>query len=134
MVYRYAYLVRQRRGADCAELFASDAVYEIREISPLSSGEFRLRNRLTGAGEIGDFVARSAGGAVRIFPIIHNLTVEIDGDRAVGDCLMTSRSFPGGGEVFGSYQDSFVRRTGRWLFSSRIYTIYSAPWIEEAVR
>lgn len=129
LVYRYARLVRERQGFDCINLFADNAFYEIREADPLGIvGECTLRTRLEGATAIADYVGASSQGNVRLFPLIHNLMVELSGDTACSNCLMVSKTFPPGNEVFGAYDDAYVCRGGVWLFVSRIYTILDAPW------
>lgn len=129
LVYRYARLVRERQGHQCLALFADEASYEIREADPLGDGgESRLRTRLDGAAAIADYVGASSLGAVRLFPLIHNLMVELSGNTARSNCLMMSKTFPAGNEVFGVYDDAYVCRDGVWLFASRTYTILDAPW------
>lgn len=130
LVLRYAALVRDKRGSECAGLFTDDAVYEIREADPAQPEiECRLRTRLEGASAIADHVGGSAAGPVRLYPLIHNVLVELDGEAAFATCLMSTRTFPPGNEVFGRYDDSFICRDGHWLFAARTYTILDAPWM-----
>jgi len=131
LVLRYAALVRDRNGGDCGNLFVDDAVYEIREIDPVQPDmESRLRNRLEGSAVIADYVRQSATGPVRVYPLIHNLLVELEDVGATASCLMTTRTLPPGNEVFGRYDDVFAFRNDRWLFASRTYTILDAPWMK----
>ncbi|MFM5908803.1 MAG: nuclear transport factor 2 family protein, partial [Novosphingobium sp.] len=83
------------------------------------------RTRAEGRAAVAGFVASSTG-ALRMFPMIHNLLVTVDGDSAEASSLMIGRPFPAGSEVIGEYADSFRRVDGRWLFAARIYTICQA--------
>ena len=130
LILRYAALVRDQQGHDCAGFFTDDAVYEIREAEPTQpDSESRLRNRLEGAAAIAEYVGNSASVQIRIYPLIHNVLVALNGAVASTQCLMTTRTFPAGNEVFGRYDDSFACQDGLWLFTSRRYTILDAPWM-----
>lgn len=133
LVHRYAMLVRERRGDEVAGLFATHAVYEMREVDPVDrDAPTRLRSRLEGPVDIAAYVARSGAGPVRLYPLIHNLIIDVKGQIAHATCLMQSKTFPPGNEVFGEYDDHFVHDGTDWRFASRTYTILDAPWLREA--
>lgn len=123
LVHRYAFNVRTGKGLDCASLFIPDAEFEIREMNPQDPDSQRTRQRLVGRDAIVDYIVKSTSHGILVCPLIHNLLVEVEGDHARGHCMMTTRSWPAGYELVGEYQDSF-RFQSRWLFESRLYTIY----------
>jgi hypothetical protein len=125
LIHRYAYNVRNRRGADCAALFTTDAVFEIREANPADPAAARLRKRLSGRDEIRDYVAAATGSGIIVVPLIHNLLIDVHGNEAHSNCIMTTRTWPSGHEMIGEYHDSLRRESG-WLFSARIYTIFKS--------
>lgn len=125
LVYRYAHNMRHGKSADCAALFAPDGEFEIRELYPADPDSLHIRKHLIGREAIHDYVAAAAGHGIIVCPLIHNLLIEVDGDRAQANSMMTTRTWPGGYELVGEYHDSFSYRSG-WLFQSRVYTILKA--------
>jgi hypothetical protein len=123
LVHRYAYNIRSGKAEDCAALFAPDAIFEIREFNPMNPAPSRTLKKLVGRDAIIDYVVSTSREGIVICPLIHNLIIEIQGDTAEGNCMMTTRTWPAGHEVIGEYQDSF-RRQGDWLFQARVYTIF----------
>ncbi len=50
----------------------------------------------------------------------------IEGDRARGKCYCRELIYPKGGEqkvVIGCFDDEYVKRDGRWYFTSRVYEV-----------
>jgi hypothetical protein len=125
LVYRYAQLVREGRGAECGPLFTDDAVFEVREAAAFAAQSYRTRSTLAGRDAIVAYVERSAGPQARVCPLIHNLVIRVDGAEAVAHCVMTALLLPSGLSMLGAYHDTF-RREDRWRFRSRIFTIVSA--------
>lgn len=123
LVHTYALHIRNRQPERVAELFAPDAVFEVRAGDPLDPASVTLRKRSEGVAEIVASVSGSTGSH-RVFPAIHNLLVTLDGDRATASSLMIATIFPGAKETLGEYADSFVRTADGWRFSQRIYTIW----------
>ena len=123
LVHRYALNIRTGRGADCAALFTGDAVFEIREADPADLAAARVRKTLTGREAIRDYIAAAAGSGIVVCPLVHNLLIEVDGDEAQSNCIMTTRTWPGGHEMIGEYRDRY-RYESAWLFRSRVYTIF----------
>ncbi|MDE2596085.1 MAG: nuclear transport factor 2 family protein [Sphingomonadales bacterium] len=125
LVHAYALHIRQGEPARCAELFTPDGSFEVRTWDPRNAATLTTRTRTEGRAAIAGFIGSSTG-AVRMFPMIHNLLVTVNGDRAEASSLMIGRPFPEGSEVIGEYADSFRRVDGRWFFTARIYTIARA--------
>lgn len=124
LVHTYARLIRHDRPDEVAALFLPDGWFEIREGAP-DRPEFTLRERLAGAAQVHAYLAPTKGKPHPI-PLIHNLIVEIDGDSAQANSVMEAQVFGTDRRVIGEYRDTARRVDGRWLFASRIYTIFSA--------
>lgn len=125
LVHRYAYNIRTRQAAHCADLFTEDAVFEVRSVDPADMDSVRVRQRLVGRDAIHDYVVKTEAYGMRICPLIFNMLVEVDGDTASSNCVMESRTWPAGHEVIGEYNDKF-RRGSNWLFQSRVFTIFQS--------
>lgn len=125
LVHRYALHIRRGEPEGAAALFTADGAFEVRDVDPLSPESLHVRNRAEGREAVAAYVTNSTGAA-RMVPMIHNLIVELDGDRATASSLMLGRIWPSDREVIGEYADSFRRDEGRWRFSERIYTIWTA--------
>ena len=127
LVYRYTLNIRTGRGADCAGLFTEDGVFEIRQAHPADPNSAQVRATLTGRDAIRDYIAAAAASGILVCPLIHNLLIDVAGDRAQSNCIMTTRTWPAGHELIGEYRDSYVHGESGWLFRSRLYTIFESP-------
>lgn len=125
LVHTYALNIRRGQADRCGALFTVDATFEVRDCDPVDQTSARQRYIKVGRDDVAASIG-SSGSAVRVFPQIHNLIVEVNGDQASATSLMIGKRLPGGGETLGDYQDSFRREGGKWLFSARIYTIYAS--------
>jgi len=122
LVHGYARNIRGGKGADCASLFTSDGVFEIRD-APLGSSEApTVRTRLEGQEAIRAYLTGGAASEVRVCPMIHNLMIQVDGGQASSDCVMEAIT-SNGLRMFGEYHDRYLYEDG-WRFVSRIYTIF----------
>jgi len=126
LVHTYALHIRNREPERVRGLFTADAAFEVRDADPLDPANAQVRKRSEGSDAIVASVGGSTG-ARRVFPAIHNLLIEVCGDRAVATSLMIATICPGGGETLGEYRDSFRKTQDGWRFSERIYTIYMSP-------
>lgn len=127
LVHRYAQCIRYGEPANSADLLADDVTFKVEERDPVDRlAAPRLRSENVGKQAVLASICRSAGGGVRVFPIIHNLLIEVDGDTATGNCLMESRTWPKGHEFIGEYHDSFRRIDGKWQFASRSFAIFKS--------
>lgn len=125
LVHRYALHIRNGEPAACASLLANDVTFTIRERDPRTpADQTTIRTSLSGREDVLAYICRSAGGEVRVLPIIHNLLIDVTGERATGNCLMVSRTWPVGHEFIGEYDDAFVRVDGGWLFAARTFTMF----------
>lgn len=124
LIHGYARSIRYDRPEDIAALFVPDGFFEIRDGHP-SRPEYSVRSRLEGAAEIGEYLMAGKGKPHPV-PVIHNLMIEVDRDSATSTAVMDAQVFGTGHKVFGEYRDSYARKNGRWLFASRIFTMFKA--------
>lgn len=124
LVHAYARHIRQDMPELVPPLFTADGVFEIRSGHP-DKPEYTRRSRVEGREALAAYYAQVKGRAHPV-PLVHNLSITVDGDTATGDCVMEGQTYGAGGKVIGDYRDSFHRVDGRWLFAERIYTIFSA--------
>lgn len=122
LVHAYARAVRRELYEEVAALFTPDGTFEVRGGHP-DREEFTLRDRFTSPQALVAFLVRGRGQPHPV-PLIHNLMVELDGDRATASSVMAAPIYGTAHEVFGEYSDSFARVDGRWLFSARVYTVF----------
>ncbi len=125
LIYRYARIVRTGNTEACGELFTDDATFEVREAIAGNPASLQSRSRVAGREDIVKYVARSAS-AGGVCPLIHNLLIDVEGDNATCNSVMTAMVWASGKMMFGEYHDG-VRYDGAWRFTSRIYTIMRAP-------
>lgn len=115
--HMYCYYVDQGRYAECAGLFAEDAVADF---SPL--GVFR------GINEVRKFYCETIPSLfTSMLHFVHNHTLTLDGDRGQGSCYFEFKGISAKGEGFvgaGHYDDDLVRVNGRWKFKGRKVTFY----------
>jgi ketosteroid isomerase-like protein len=124
LVHDYARAIRHNATEDIEGLFAPDAFFEVRSGHP-SKPEYDVQNRFDSAKEIGAFMMKGKGTAHPV-PLVHNLMIEVDGDRATGLLAMEGQIYGTDHKIIGEYQDGYVRTGGEWKFASRIYTVYKA--------
>jgi hypothetical protein len=122
LVHAYALFIRKGRPADVEPLFTEDAAFEVRYADPLAPESAVSASRSEGRAAVVAQLVRSAT-ATRMFPMIHNLLIEVDGDAAQASCLMVGRSWPEGVETMGEYADRFRREADGWRFVERVFTI-----------
>ncbi|MCT2398189.1 nuclear transport factor 2 family protein [Novosphingobium mangrovi (ex Huang et al. 2023)] len=122
LVHEYARAVRRDEPEKVASLFVPEGTFEVRSGHP-DKAEFSVRSRFESPDALVAFLVTQKGGPHPI-PLIHNLMVEVEGDRATANSMMAAPIYGTDKEVFGEYHDSFERRDGTWLFSRRIYTVF----------
>ena len=119
LVYRYAELIRMGRPSETLDLIAADAVVELRHADPGDPSSTKLITRFSGHDELRHSFREHAGEGARVWPMIHNLRIEIDGDRASSVCVLASAVWPIGKQFVGEYRDTFRRIDGTWKLASR---------------
>ena len=124
LVHGYARFIRSDQPDKVADLFAPDGTFEVRDGHP-DKPEFTVRSRNANRAEVHAHLAPNKGKPHPV-PLIHNLSIAVDGDTARGNCVMAARIYGTDIKVTGEYHDSFRRIDGRWYFASRVYTIFSA--------
>lgn len=115
----YADVVTRRAWDELEPLFAADATIELDTVTrPLIT--------LTGAGELGQFIATSIERFEFFEFVVLNTVLDIDTDgSARGRLWMVElRQERGSGawsNAYGLYRDDYVRLDGRWRFAGRRY-------------
>lgn len=123
LIHRYGQVVRRDCAEDVADLYVEDGVFEVRRGYP-DKPEYTVQSRVEGREEIRASML-PAKGKPHPVPLIHNLTADVEGDRATANCVMEARlSSTGAPHFWGEYNDVCVRVGGRWFFESRCYTIF----------
>ena len=119
LVYRYAELIRLGRPSETLDLIAEDAVVELRHADPDDAGQSTLLRRFVGHDEIRTSFREHAGEGARVWPMLHNLRIELDGDQARSVCVLLSAVWPLGKQFVGEYRDTYRRIAGSWKLTSR---------------
>lgn len=122
LVHTYARLIRSDQPEGIAALFTEDGTFEGRNGHP-DKPEFTQIFRDEGRAAV-DAHMLPMKGKPHPIPLIHNLSIEIDGDTARGNCVMEAQIYGTEIKVKGEYHDSFRRVDGKWLFASRVYTVF----------
>lgn len=124
LIYRYTEAIRHQRPVDCLDYFTEDAVVELRHTIPDCPGQSTLHERFVGRKALASSFDETAGSSARIWPMIHNLRIELDGDRARACCVMMSTIWPHGKEYVGEYRDTLRKGPDGWLFTERVFTLF----------
>jgi hypothetical protein len=106
--FRYHVAVNEKRPESIRELFASDGGIDFGDLG-----------RATGHEQIDAFFARTLSDpASFVKQFIHNLLIEVDGDRATGMSYLEARTIFQGESILvaARYDDEYVRESGRWTF------------------
>lgn len=119
LVFRYAELIRLGRTTETFELMAEDAVVELRHADPADPSTTTLITRFVGHEQIRGSFREHAGEGVRVWPMINNLRIELDGDQASSVCVLVSAVWPVGKQFVGEYRDTYRRIGGTWKLTSR---------------
>jgi len=99
-------------------LFTKDCDFE--------SGPPEGRMKLKGQKAVLEFLTRMVPRPGAIIALIHNQTVELDGETATGTCVMHNPvAAPEMSPFVGYYKDEFQRVDGVWLFSARRFWNYA---------
>jgi hypothetical protein len=124
LVHAYARFIRSDQPDQVAALFTADGTFEVRDGHP-DRPEFTVRSHNMGREEVHAHLAPTRG-KLHPVPLIHNLSIAVDGDNAQGNCVMEAQIYGADIKVKGEYHDVFRRIDGRWYFAARTFTIFSA--------
>lgn len=124
LVHRYTEYIRMRTPAKCASLMTDDAWVELHHSDAMAPETSEQHERFSGKAQIMESYTAVAGEDTVVWPMIHNLRIELDGDTASSRCVMASILKPLGEQHIGEYRDTYRRENGRWLFSSRRFVGY----------
>lgn len=119
LIYRYTESIRLGNPAEVLAMMADDAVVELHHADPDDPGKTELVTRFVGHDEIRHSFADQAGAGAQVWPMIHNLRIELDGDKARTVCVLESAVWPVGKQYIGEYRDTWTRRDGTWKIASR---------------
>jgi ketosteroid isomerase-like protein len=125
LVHRYAQAVRGADVDGCIRLFTADAEFMVCDQDRAGVGQPVIRWALKGREAIRAFLAENLTPGA-ICPLIHDLLIDIRGGDATANCAMTGAAWDGRPQFMGVYDDSF-RREPDWLFTSRAFTLFTAP-------
>lgn len=126
LVHRYTEAIRGRSPAKVLDLMVADVVVELHHADPDDIAKTELMTRYSGHDEIRGSFVEQAGDTARVWPMIHNLRIELAGDEARSTCVLASQIWPHGVQYVGEYRDTFRRVDGAWRFASRIHVGYGA--------
>jgi hypothetical protein len=122
LVHAYARLIRSDRPESVAALFTADGTFEGRGGHPDDATYTVMFHDKGRAGVHAHMLPNK--GKPHPVPLIHNLTIIVDGDSATGNCVMEAQIYGSDTKVIGEYHDTFSRVEGKWFFASRTYTIF----------
>jgi hypothetical protein len=122
LVHTYARLIRSDRPDEVADLFTPDGTFEGRNGHP-DSAEYTVMFRDEGREGVRAHMLPNKGKPHPV-PLIHNLTIEVDGDIARGNAVMEAQIYGSDTRIIGEYSDTFRRVGGKWYFAERIYTVF----------
>src|SRR5579871_2596658 len=121
LVHRYAFNIRRGILDGFEALFTEDGEFHIRGADPTGETPPIDRGAHIGRAAIVAYMGTPGRAPFKVIPMIRNLMIEVDGNTATSTCLMSSRTWPQGGEVIGEYEDSY-RLEDRWRFTKRVFT------------
>jgi hypothetical protein len=124
LIHDYARAIRHNANEDVEGMFAPDAFFELRRGHP-SQPEYEVQYRHEGAAMIGSSMMDGKGKPHPV-PLIHNVIIKVDGDRASGLIAMEGQVYGTEHGIMGEYRDAYVRIDGNWKFASRTFTMYAA--------
>jgi hypothetical protein len=122
LIHTYAKYIRADQPEKIASLFTPDATFEVRNGHP-DKDESEQVSLDVGHEGINNKMAPMTGGAHPV-PLIRNLIVELDGDKATANSVMDAKIYGTPHGIVGEYRDTCRRVDGRWLFASRSFTMY----------
>lgn len=126
LILRHAEHIRSGTEAGAGDLFLPDAIYELGRIDPERPGEVVITDRIEGVAAIVGSKDEVAGEDERLCPMIHNIRIVLDGDRATSICVSMTTLWPTGMNFIGEYRDRFARVDGVWRFATRAFIGFGA--------
>lgn len=126
VILRHAEHVRSGTLGDAGYLFMSDAVFEMARFDPERPGATTLQERVVGSQAILDSKNDIAGYTARLWPMIHNIRIALDGDAATSTCVSMTTIWPMGHNMIGEYRDRFRRDDGTWRFAARTFVVFGS--------
>jgi SnoaL-like domain len=122
LVHQYARLIRSDRPGEVADLFLPDGTFEGRNGHP-DNAEYTVMFRDDSREGVRAHMQPNQGKPHPV-PLIHNLSITVDGDSATGNAVMEAQIYGAETKIIGEYNDTFRRVDGTWYFAARIYTVF----------
>jgi hypothetical protein len=111
---RYAFAVTRGRCPETADLYTEDGSFEVRGADGTST-----QLRVAGQQDLRDFYGRMEPAGTKM---IHDLILDLRGDKASGTCVHDSPCYTGEVRSYcGYYEDAYERIGGWWRFKSRVF-------------
>jgi SnoaL-like domain len=123
LIHRYAQGVRNGDYESCISLFAADATFEVRLAAPGEKSAAITRSKLNVHAELLAYLREAAASSGGMCPLISNVLIDVRDHQATSNCMMAATAWSSGKTTIGEYDDAF-NYTDRWLFNSRVYTIF----------
>jgi SnoaL-like domain len=124
LVHTYARLIRSDLPDEVADLFTPGGSFEVRNGHP-DKPECTVMFRDEGREGIRAHILANKE-KLHPVPLIHNLSITVDGEMASGNAVMEAHIYGSDAKVIGEYCDTFQRLDGKWHFAVRIYTVFRA--------
>jgi hypothetical protein len=122
--FRYHECINEAQMAAIPELFTDDGELEFGHLGK-AKGREQIKAFFSGLGapraESGE---RTRRGLYRVRQFIHNHVLKVNGDRAEGYAYLEAKPVYNGESyvVAARYNDEYVKRDGRWLFTKMSLT------------
>lgn len=109
LVHCYAHCIWHKDIEGTADLFTIDGVMDTGERPPIRGRQALLDEY------------RTMLSAIELHPMIHDLIIVVDGDRATGRSHLDVRATVAGKSMIGAgdYEDEYARIGSAWKFKSR---------------
>ena len=121
--FRYHECVNEGRTAEIPDLFTDDGELEFGHLGK-ARGRDQIKTFFSGIGGRRTTPEGRPRGLSRVRQFIHNHVLKVNGDRAAGYAYLEAKPVYNGESyvVAARYNDEYVKRDGRWLFSKMSLT------------
>ena len=120
--YRYHECINEAQMDGIPELFAEDGELEFGHLGK-AKGREQIKAFFSGLGR-DPSTPENRRGLYRVRQFIHNHALNVNGDRASGYAYLEAKPVYNGESyvVAARYNDEYVKRNGRWLFTKMSLT------------
>ncbi len=124
VIHQYAAHIRTATGIECEKYFTDDAYFNVWQAPLLSTDEPVLQTKLEGKDTIIQYITEAEHNGTRLCPMIHNLIIEVNGNKAKANSILVVAVWPNGHQLIGEYEDHLELHAGQWKFASRVFEIH----------